>query len=556
MRKPKKLLSVLLCASAISSVCALGFINNTNAVDINTLNDSSVFVKQQQSDTCTLASNVMLLRRAALLRGDSDWQSITEGACSSSLWVGGMRFTYTYKNFTVDCERIYGNSTETLKKLLSEHPEGIVAYDYDYPHAVLLTDYTNGKFYCSDPARCCGYGRIEADRSLVDTSDIEAYWYIKNGLSDVSLTQLKNTSIISASEVNAGSKVTLTGSADNYEGKCTYTYQFRRAGNSLWQTIDSNTTNDSASFIPSVGEYEARVVVEDSKGNSSEKLFKVVSYENLQNNSSIDTKKVAYGNNVVLNLASLYGSGKYQYEINAIKPSTSDWINLRKFCSSSSYVYHPWEIGTYKLQVVAKDSTGAVSTKEFSFEVYAAPLSNTSTISSDSIKFGETINFELSAAGGMGGYKYEINAMKPSSDTFVNFRKSSSLSTYTYRPWEVGTYRFNIVCRDNKGTVSVKNLYFTVTAEDLVNTSTISSQTIKYGETVDFLLSANGGTGSYKYEINAVKPSSLGWANFRKYNSFTSYTYRPWERGTYSFSIRVKDLTGNITARYFTLTVE
>ena len=39
----------------------------------------------------------------------------------------------------------------------------------------------------------------------------------------------------------------------------------------------------------------------------------------------------------LLNLASLYGSGKYQYEINAIKPSTSDWINLRKFCSSSSF---------------------------------------------------------------------------------------------------------------------------------------------------------------------------------------------------------------------------
>ena len=39
-----------------------------------------------------------------------------------------------------------------LISLLEQHPEGIVLYDRTQPHAVLLTDYTNGIFYCSDPA--------------------------------------------------------------------------------------------------------------------------------------------------------------------------------------------------------------------------------------------------------------------------------------------------------------------------------------------------------------------------------------------------------------------
>ena len=70
--KPKKLLSVLLCTLAISPVCMIGLTNSTNAVNMSDLNASDVFVKQQESDTCTLASNVMLLRRAAILRGDSN----------------------------------------------------------------------------------------------------------------------------------------------------------------------------------------------------------------------------------------------------------------------------------------------------------------------------------------------------------------------------------------------------------------------------------------------------------------------------------------------------
>ena len=77
MIKLRKYFIFLLSILALAPVCAISTVSNASAVDINTLNSPSVFVKQQESYTCTLASNVMMLRRAALLRGDSDWKSIT-----------------------------------------------------------------------------------------------------------------------------------------------------------------------------------------------------------------------------------------------------------------------------------------------------------------------------------------------------------------------------------------------------------------------------------------------------------------------------------------------
>ena len=62
----------------------------------------------------------------------------------------------------------YVSSVEDLKKLLEEHPEGIVAYDSNKPHAIALTDYDaeTDTFYCSDPAECCAKAECRFQRRL------------------------------------------------------------------------------------------------------------------------------------------------------------------------------------------------------------------------------------------------------------------------------------------------------------------------------------------------------------------------------------------------------
>lgn len=189
----KKLTSIMLVAVMIVTLCPVMPMKKVKAA-VN-INDPSVFVKQSGRGKCTLASNVMMLRRYALLKGNSNWASITENSTSSTLWVNGigMKSSYTYAGISVTAwAKDNGfrymapqQKEEHIKELLKSHPEGIVLYDYDYPHAVLVTDFSNGKFYCADPAWNT-VERVEMARSLVPSVGIcEQYWIVNGGTPNI-----------------------------------------------------------------------------------------------------------------------------------------------------------------------------------------------------------------------------------------------------------------------------------------------------------------------------------------------------------------------------------
>ena len=654
MFKPKKILSVLLCALAITPAFALGAkTENADAATFNSINSASVFVKQQESDTCTLASNVMLLRRAALMKGDSDWQSITESSCRSALWCGGMRFDYTYRGIHVTCERVQGDTVTFLKNLLAKHPEGIVAYDYDYPHAILLTDYTNGRFYCSDPARCVASGRVDASEAIIDVSGVEAYWCVDSYLPDLAESNIVNNSSVSDTTVNLGDKITLKGSASGGLGNYKFTYSYKKNDSSSWVTIGrADTTETSASFAPqSNGKYTLKISVKDSDGTVKEKTFTVTvnKYPELRNNSTLSSDAVILGSNLVIKasasggagnytytyyykrtantkweragsadttsntatikplaatsydvkvvvkdkdknkaeknmsfevckpvvnysnisetslvfgddvnvtLGASGGTGKYIYEINVLKPSGSSYVNVKKYGSAETYKYHPWESGTYKLQINAKDSAGNVNAKYLSFKVRAAALQNNSVLDKLGLVYGENVNITFAAAGGTKGYQYEVEAVKPSSENWIKIRNYAAGTSCSYRPWEYGTYTLRINVKDSSGTVSSMNYFLSVSKAEMINLSSVDKTAVSYGSNVSLALNAKYGEGTVKYEINAFKPSSTQWINLRKYSTSTSYTYRPWERGAYKLQIVAKDSQGNTSAKIIKFTVE
>ena len=126
----------------------------TKDITFEELNDENVFIKQSRRGTCTLASSAMIMRRAALLAGFENWEDITESSVGSVAWREGVGISWTFTYDGVTMTHDYVSSVEDLKKLLEEHPEGIVAYDSNKPHAIALTDYDaeTDTFYCSDPA--------------------------------------------------------------------------------------------------------------------------------------------------------------------------------------------------------------------------------------------------------------------------------------------------------------------------------------------------------------------------------------------------------------------
>ena len=139
------------------------------AATFEEVNQDDMFLTQERNGTCTLASTAMMLRRTAMLRGDLDWQSITEASCREAFWMGGrgLPYKFEYDGMKVAHGRLPGGEAnrQILIGMLAEHPEGIVLHAPGVPHAVLLTDYTDGVFYCADPAPNKPDARIPIDQA-------------------------------------------------------------------------------------------------------------------------------------------------------------------------------------------------------------------------------------------------------------------------------------------------------------------------------------------------------------------------------------------------------
>ena len=73
--------------------------------------------------------------------------------------------------------------------MLEKHPEGVVLHARGVPHGVLLTDYTDGVFYCADSAVNKPLGRIpitEAYGTRIENSS--AIWYVTSPVKGVETT--------------------------------------------------------------------------------------------------------------------------------------------------------------------------------------------------------------------------------------------------------------------------------------------------------------------------------------------------------------------------------
>ncbi|MGN0707850.1 MAG: hypothetical protein ACI4JC_07610 [Faecalibacterium sp.] len=186
------------------------------AADLNV--DAGFYFKQSRGGTCTLASAAMMLRRRAYLDGMGDWVDVTENSVRSSAWVNGLSHNFTYNAMQVGYATLPSSQEEkkqVLIQLLEEHPEGIVIYDRTKPHAVLLTDYTDGVFYCSDPANNISAGRVPISQSSVSISRVSCYWYIcsdSNSLSS-SADTLRLEGMRYPVNVCTGKGITLNGLA-------------------------------------------------------------------------------------------------------------------------------------------------------------------------------------------------------------------------------------------------------------------------------------------------------------------------------------------------------
>ena len=151
---------------------------------------------------CNVTSQAMLLRRLCM-RDGKDYQGINQDSIRGTVAGGGqnVKYSYTYDNYTVNCYQsddapFYNNvpfkalatsdaKSARLQDVLAHHPEGIVVWGGSFTnsggqHAILLTKYENGQFYCCDPWQ--GAKEIPLSESICTTnlSRVEQYYCLGN----------------------------------------------------------------------------------------------------------------------------------------------------------------------------------------------------------------------------------------------------------------------------------------------------------------------------------------------------------------------------------------
>ncbi|MDE7312696.1 MAG: leucine-rich repeat protein [Eubacterium sp.] len=176
------LFSLLLCLSLTAQPvrAALPESGGQAVVTFSELNASEVFLKQSQARVCTLTASTMMIRRAAMLSGNQDWKQITEKYVRKYAWAEktGLKWNFTAAGITVT-QKVLSSKSELIR-LLNAHPEGVVIYNAKKPHAILVTDYTDGILYCSDPSNDKPAGRYPIAQASITAESAGRCWYVKN----------------------------------------------------------------------------------------------------------------------------------------------------------------------------------------------------------------------------------------------------------------------------------------------------------------------------------------------------------------------------------------
>ena len=195
--------------------------------------------------------------------------------------------------------------------------------------------------------------------------------------------------------------------------------------------------------------------------------------------------------------------------------------------------------------------------KQSTFTVpYVEPLENTSAISASAITLGDTVTLTGSATGGTAPYQYQMVYKKVSDTKWATKQNFSANTTVSIKPANATDYDVCIKVKDNTGTIEKKFFTVKVTNAKLTNNSTISATEITLGNTITLTGSATGGTVPYTYAMFYKKKSDTKWTTKQDFKANASVSIKPANAVEYDVCIKVKDSTGTIEKKYFSVTVK
>ena len=182
---------------------------------------------------------------------------------------------------------------------------------------------------------------------------------------------LVNNSWINAEKVQIGDDIRVTGVAEGGSGGYKYAFYFKRRANSKWNKIgeEFGTKTYGITVPKAAADYDMKVVVKDSKGNTAQKIFRVTVVESLPltNISLINTPTdISVGKTVTIAGRQVGGAKPFTYEFYFKRSTNSKWNKLSYGSEKKTYAkFTPTTAAQYDLKAVVIDSEGTKAEKTY-----------------------------------------------------------------------------------------------------------------------------------------------------------------------------------------------
>ena len=151
----------------------------------------------------------------------------------------------------------------------------------------------------------------------------------------------------------------------------TYAFYFKRSVNSRWNRIGTEfgTKTYGITVPKAAADYDMKVIVKDSAGNTAEKIFRVTVVESLPltNISLINTtEEISVGKTVTVAGRYVGGTKPVTYEFYFKRSANTKWNKLSYGHEKCTYAkFTPTKAAEYDIKAVAVDSNGTKASKIF-----------------------------------------------------------------------------------------------------------------------------------------------------------------------------------------------
>lgn len=433
-------------------------------------------------------------------------------------------------------DQIYTGSAITPKPTIRDANNTVLVSGTDY-----TVSYSNNVNVGTATVKITGKGLYKDQTKTL-------YFNIVLGGSDPSDSLSINLSA-TAGNLSLGESVTVKVVPVGGNTPITYTYDYAVYGVNQWTTIKSNTTATSCTFTPKAANtYLVRVTAVDSKGLTARQSLMVVVNASLAVKGTFTPAAPVVGGNVTVKISSTGGVSPVQYAIYYQKPSSSQWIALSEYSSTTTVSFKPAKEGTYELCFKAKDANNTIAKQYVPLKVTASTLTNRSYVSATNVDLGVSITMKGVGSGGATPYTYAFYYKKASQESWHTLKDYSTTEKVTFKPGAQTTYNLCIKVKDATDRVEKRYIDLTVNPR-LVNNASASASSVTLGKTITIKGAASGGKGSYQYSYWYRLSGSSAFAKLKDFSTATSVSFTPKAVGRCYFRIKVKDDTGHIVSK-------